>query len=57
MTLNLNYNPKYDTSRNEVQVKWYGISDNIIEEMAFYRNRRYLSSKMTTGDNKKELSI
>ena len=53
---NLNYNPKYETCRNQVQVKWYNISDNIIEVMAFYRSRRHISSKMTTGDNKKELS-
>ena len=56
MARNLNYNPKYEACRNQIQVKWYNISDNIIEVMAFYRSRRYLSSKMTTGDNKKELS-
>ncbi|HIR59288.1 MAG TPA: hypothetical protein IAB38_04485 [Candidatus Onthousia excrementipullorum] len=56
MARNLNYNPKYEACRNQVQVKWYNISDNIIEVMAFYRNRRCFSSKITTGDNKKELS-
>ena len=56
MARNLNYNPKYEPCRNQVQVKWYNISDNIIEVMAFYRNRKSLSSKMTMRDNKKELS-
>lgn len=56
MARNLNYNPKYEVCRNLVQVKWYNISDNIIEVMAFYRNRRNCFSKMTTGDNNKELS-
>ena len=56
MARNLNYNPKYEPFRNQVQVKWYNISDNIIEVMAFYRNRRSFSSKLATGDNKKELS-
>ena len=56
MTRNLNYNLKYESCRNQVQVKWYNIFDNIIEVMAFYRDRRYCSSKLTTGDNKKELS-
>lgn len=56
MARNLNYNPKYEACRNQVQVKWYNIFDNIIEVMAFYRSRRYLSSKLATGDNKKELS-
>lgn len=56
MSRNLNYNPKYEVCRNQVQVKWYNISDNIIETMAVYRNKRYHSSKLTTGDNKKELS-
>lgn len=53
MTRNLNYNSKYESCRNQVQVKWYNIFDNIIEVMAFYRNKKYLSSKLTTGDNKK----
>ena len=57
MARNLNYNPKYEACRNQVQVKWYNISDNIIEVMAFYRNRSFLSSKLATGDNKKELSM
>ena len=57
MARNLNYNPKYEVCRNQVQVKWYNISDNIIEVMAFYRNRRYLFSKLAMGDNKKELSM
>ena len=56
MTRNLNYNPKYETCRNQVQVKWYNISDNIIEVMAFYRQKKYLFSKFTTEYNKKELS-
>ena len=39
MTRNLNYNPKYKACRSFIQVKWYNISDNIIEVMAFYRNK------------------
>ena len=57
MTRNLNYNPKYEACRSLIQVKWYNISDNIIEVMAFYRNRRLLSSKSTTGEIKKELVV
>lgn len=54
MTRNLNYNPKYEVCRSFVQVKWYNISDNIIEVMAFYRNKgRFLPS--STRDNEKEL--
>ena len=30
---NLNYNPKYEVCRSLIQVKWYNISDNIIEIM------------------------
>lgn len=37
---NLNYNPKYEKDRNKIQVKWYNISDDIIEVMATYRNGR-----------------
>jgi len=33
----LNYNHKYEHMRHFVQVKWYNISDNIIEYMAFHR--------------------
>lgn len=41
---NLNYNPKYEKDRNKIQVKWYNISDDIIEIMATYRNGRTFSS-------------
>ena len=41
---NLNYNPKYENDRSKVQVKWYNISDDIIEVMGTYRNGRTLSS-------------
>ena len=37
MSRNLNYNPKYEMCRNQVQVKWYNLADNIIEIMAFHR--------------------
>lgn len=37
---NLNYNPKYEKDRSKIQVKWYNISDDIIEVMATYRNGR-----------------
>ena len=57
MLHNLNYNPRYEICRNLVQVKWYNISDNIIEVMVFYRNRRLFSSKLTTGDIKKEPDV
>ena len=57
MSRNLNYNPKYEVCRNLIQVKWYNLSDDIIEVMAFYRIRRLFSSKLTTGDNKKELAV
>ena len=57
MSRNLNYNPKYEVCRNLIQVKWYNLSDDIIEVMAFYRIRRLFSSKLTTGDNKKELVV
>lgn len=40
MARNLNFNPKYEFGRNQVQVKWYALPDNIIEVMAFYRNRK-----------------
>ena len=40
MARNLNFNPKYEFGRNQVQVKWYSLADNIIEVMAFYRNRK-----------------
>lgn len=57
MSRNLNYNPRYEVCRNLVQVKWYNISDDIIEVMAFYRNRRLFSSKLITGDIEKELVV
>ena len=44
MSRNLNYNPKYEMCRNQVQVKWYNIADNIIEIMAFHR-KPYSSSR------------
>lgn len=37
---NLKRNPKYEYLRNYVQVKWYNISDDIIEAMAFVRQQR-----------------
>lgn len=30
----LNYNPKYEYARNYIQIKWYHLSDDIIEVMA-----------------------
>ena len=54
MARNLNYNPKYEFCRYQVQVKWYNIADHILEVRAFYRGQR--ASKLTTGDNKKEPS-
>lgn len=33
----LNFNPKYEKYRHYVQFKWYHLSDDIIETMAFYR--------------------
>lgn len=33
MSRNLNYNPKYEFGRNQVQVKWYNLADQIIEVM------------------------
>lgn len=42
MARNLNYNPKYEFGRNQVQLKWYTLADNIIEVMAFYRNKTSL---------------
>lgn len=33
MSRNLNYNPKYEFCRNQVQVKWYNLADQIIEIM------------------------
>ena len=57
MSRNLNYNLRYEVCRNLVQVKWYNISDDIIEVMAFYGNRRLFSSKLTTGDIEKELVV
>ena len=34
----LNYNPKYEYSRNYIQIKWYHLSDDIIEIMAMRNN-------------------
>lgn len=39
MSRNLNFNPKYEFCRDQVQIKWYNIADNIIEVMGFYRNK------------------
>lgn len=44
MARNLNYNPKYEKDRYKIQVKWYNISDDIIEVMATCRNGRTLSN-------------
>ena len=33
----INFNSKYDFARHYVQFKWYHLSDDIIETMAFYR--------------------
>ena len=58
MTRNLNYNPKYEACRSFIQVKWYNISDNIIEVMAFYRNKRASSSKLITwGSRQKKIYL
>lgn len=38
MSRNLNYNSKYDFCRYHIQVKWYNLSDQIMEVMATYRN-------------------
>ena len=40
MARNLNYNSKYEFARDYIQVKWYNLSDQIIEVMATYRNGR-----------------
>lgn len=44
MARNLNYNPKYEKDRYKIQVKWYNISDDIIEVMATCRNGRTISN-------------
>ena len=36
MARNLKYNLKYEKDRYKIQVKWYNISDDIIEVMAVY---------------------
>lgn len=36
---NLKYNPKYEYMRDYIQVKWYNISDDIIEYMGLYREQ------------------
>jgi len=33
----LNYNKKYEKERHCIQIKWYHLSDDIIETMALYR--------------------
>lgn len=38
MSRNLNYNSKYEFCRYHIQIKWYNLSDQIIEVMATYRN-------------------
>ncbi len=40
MSRNLNYNSKYEFCRHHIQIKWYNLSDQIIEVMATYRNGR-----------------
>lgn len=40
MARNLNFNPKYEKNRDYVQIKWYHLSDDIIEVMATYRKKR-----------------
>ncbi len=37
MSRNLNYNSKYEFCRHYIQIKWYNISDQIIEVIATYR--------------------
>ena len=37
---NLKFNPRYEYARKYVQFKWYHLSDDIIETMAFYRPKR-----------------
>ena len=44
MARNLKYNLKYEKDRYKIQVKWYNISDDIIEVMAFYRYGRTIPS-------------
>jgi len=39
MARNLNYNPKYEKNRDYIQIKWYHLSDDIIEVMATYRKK------------------
>lgn len=34
----LNYNSKYEKERHCIQLKWYHLSDDIIETMALYRS-------------------
>lgn len=40
MSRNLNYNSKYEFCRYHIQIKWYNLSDQIIEVMSTYRNNR-----------------
>ncbi len=44
MSRNLNYNSKYDFCRYHIQIKWYNLSDQIMEVMATYRNTVIKSS-------------
>ena len=37
---NISYNPKYESERNRIQVKWDNICHDIIEVMTTYRNGR-----------------
>lgn len=40
MTRNLNRNPKYEKNRYHIQIKWYNLSDQIIEVMAYRYNSK-----------------
>ena len=39
---NLNYNTKHESGRRHVQLKWYNLSDQIIEVMATYRDKNVI---------------
>ena len=37
----LNYNPKYENTRNNVQIKWYGLFDDIMENLYYKNNTKF----------------
>ena len=52
----LNFNPKYEKARYNVQIKWYSLFDDIIENLYYKNNERKISTSIWLREIKKSIS-